>query len=176
MFTEIHYNKNAFLYIKGVFYILLLAVSLLLSCAMDVPEDGYDYLAPPVITSCRQDGDYIIIEFRGYNDEYYFDGYNVYVSDVSMQRSHITSYKPVELKGYGSTTPSFPLSPEDYDPDKLREVTTYHYYIYSSDNAAYDKYSFESGTTYYIRLCSHHRLAGVDEDSVSNQFEINFVK
>lgn len=174
MLAELYYKiKNAFPLKKGVFYISISAVSLLVSCAMDVPEDGYEYLVPPVITDCRQDGDYIIIEFRGYNDEYYFDGYNVYISDVSMQKSNVTSYKAVELKGYGSAVPSLPLSPDDYNPAKLREVTAYHYYIYSSDNAEYDKYSFETGT-YYIRLASHHRLVGVDEDSVSNQVTVDF--
>ncbi|MBN2039743.1 MAG: hypothetical protein JW864_06860 [Spirochaetes bacterium] len=140
---------------------------------MGVPEKGYEYLTPPVITDCWQEGDNIILEFRGYNDEYYFDGYNVYVSETSMKRTDVASYKAVELEGYGSTTPSFPLSPDDYDPDNLREVTLYHYYLYLEDTGEYLKYPFSTGT-YYIRMCSHHSVLGVSEDAVSNQKTVEF--
>lgn len=142
---------------------------------MGVPENGYDYLTPPVITRCDQEGGNIIVEFSGYNDEYYFDGYNVYISETSMKRTDVKRYKAVELVGYASTTPSFPLSPDDYDPVEPRKITLYHYYWYLEDTGEYLKYPFSTGT-YYIMLCSHHRLKGVNEDGVSNQVTLDFVE
>ena len=78
---------------------------------VDVPEKGYEYLAPPVITNHYRNGNKIIIEFIGYNDEYYFDGYNVYVSDSSLNRNAVANYKPVQVEDYPSSTPSFPIPP-----------------------------------------------------------------
>jgi len=147
----------------------------LISCSMGVPEKGYEYLTPPVILNCWQEGEYIIVQFSGHNDEYYFDGYNAYVSETSMKRTDIKSYKAVEIDGYGSTVPSFPLSPEDYDFDKIREITLYHYYWYVEDTGEYIPFPFSTGT-YYIMLCSHHRISGVDEDGVSNQVSLDFVE
>ncbi len=143
------------------------------SCALDIPEEGFDNLAPPVITGMSRDGNNIILQFQGNNDEYYFDGYNVYVSTTYMQRVSVSSYKPVQVLGYGSATPSFPLSPEDNNPTLTRRMTLYQYYLYQSDTGDYAPMPFSSGT-YYIMLCSHHRLLGVNEDGVSNQEQITF--
>lgn len=143
------------------------------SCAMDVPEKGYDYLAPPLITNIYQDGDNIIVEYIGYNDEYYFDGYNVYVAPISLNRSLINTYKPVQVEesGYASCEPSYPLSPDDFDPLKTRTLTLYHYYVQIEDR--YEPNPFSPGT-YYVLLCSHHRLGYVLPESVSNQMSVDF--
>lgn len=154
--------------------ITIAAVAILsLSCAMDVPEKGYDYLAPPLITNIYQDGDYIIVEYVGYNDEYYFDGYNVYVAPTSLNRSLINTYKPVEVaeSGFASAEPSYPLSPDDFDPLKTRTLTLFHYYEQIED--LYAQNPFSPGT-YYVLLCSHHRLGYVLPESVSNQMSLDF--
>ena len=164
--------------LKNTFFtkIIISIISIpIISCAMGVPEKGYDSLTPPLITNCRQDGNNIIVEFRGYNDEYYFDGYNVYISETSMKREDVASYNAVELVNYASTVPSFPMSPDDYDPNLLREVTLYHYYWKLVDTGEYLKYPFSTGT-YYIIICSHHRFAGVNDDGVSNQITFDFVE
>lgn len=162
-------HKIAILYI-----ILCVYSSFTISCAMDVPEKGYEYLAPPYIISCEQEGNNIIVEFRGYNDEYYFDGYNFYVSTTSMSRSLITSYKPVQVDEYASSTPSYPLSPDDYDPENVRRATLYHYYWHVEDTGEYIQFPFSAGTTYYIYMCSHHRLGYLFEEGVSNQQQVEF--
>lgn len=142
-------------------------------CAMDVPEKGYDYLTPPLITDIYQDGDYIIVEFIGYNEEYYFDGYNVYVEAISLNRDQINSYKPVQVteSGYASADPSYPLSPDDYDPTLIRRITLYHYYI--QNEGRYEKSPFSEGA-YFVLLCSHHRLGYLYPEAVSNQVSVDF--
>jgi hypothetical protein len=159
---------------KKTFITICTAVTILsLSCAMDIPEKGYDYLAPPLITDIYQDGDNIIVKYIGYNDEYYFDGYNVYVAPISLNRSLINTYKPVEVdeSGYASSEPSYPLSPDDFDPSKTRTLTLYHYYVQSGSE--FVKFPFSTGT-YYVLLCSHHRLGYVLPESVSNQMSLDF--
>jgi hypothetical protein len=148
-------------------------IILSLGCAMDVPEKGYDYLTPPFITGIYQDGDHIVVTYIGYNDEYYFDGYNVYVSPTSLNKSLIESYKPVQVAetGYASSEPSYPLSPDDFDPSQTRTLTLDRYYVQNGDQ--YEQYPFSSGT-YYVLLCSHHRLGFVLPESVSNQVSIDF--
>lgn len=136
-------------------------------CAIDVPEEASEYLAPPVISSCERSGKKIIIKFSGYNDEYYFDGYNVYVSNSSLNRELVAAYRPVQIEGYPSAEPSFPVNPEDYDPVKTREIVLYQYYWLS--DGEYIPYPFSDEDTYYIFLCSHHRLGSVLPGGVSNQ-------
>lgn len=136
-------------------------------CAMDIPENSSEYLLAPVITSCERAGDKIIINFIGYNNEYYFDGYNVYVSDHSLNSEGVATLKPVQIEGYPSAVPSFPLSLDDYDPEKTRTITLYQYYWVS--DGEYVPYPFSSDTTYYIFLCSHHRQGKVLPEGVSNQ-------
>ena len=148
-------------------------------CAMDVPPRGYDYLTPPIITSLEQrtvqDGSDTILEievrFIGYNNEYYFDGYNVYVSPNSMNRDLIESYRPVPIgeHGYSMATPSYPLGPDDYDP-KVERRMTLRYYAMANDDV-YTLYAF-GPYTYYVMLCSHHREGLVYPESVSNQVAI----
>lgn len=154
------------------FTLPLVSISGISSCALDIPDKAYEYLAPPVITALYQDPDdmeKIIVEFTGYNDEYYFDGYNVYISTTSMNRNNIQSYKPVQVDGdnYASAVPSFPMSPDDYNPDITRTISLYHYWVVNEGN--YEPYPFASGTAYYVLLCSHHRYNGVVPESVSNQ-------
>ena len=141
-----------------------------LHCAIDIPAKSSEYLVAPVITSCERVGDKIIINFIGYNNEYYFDGYNVYVSDSSLNSEGVAKLKPVQIEGYPSAEPSFPLSPDDYDPEKIRTITLYEYYLVMTDgtNVEFIPYPFSSGTTYYIFLCSHHRLGYVLPEGVSN--------
>ena len=162
-------NKNR-AFLTAVNIVILLSLS---GCAMDVPEKGYDYLTPPLITDIYQEGDNIIVKFIGYNDEYYFDGYNVYVSTTSLNRDLINTYKPVQVaeSGYASSEPSYPLNPDDFDPTKTRTVTLYHYYVQCEGK--YEPCPFSEGT-YYVLLCSHHRLDYIMPESVSNQVSIIF--
>ncbi|MDY6932846.1 MAG: hypothetical protein SVZ03_01325 [Spirochaetota bacterium] len=162
--------------LKNMIFILFLLSHLFHSCAMDAPEKGYDYLAPPVITNAFQsqmDNKKIVVEFRGYNNEYYFDGYNIYISTSNMNRNNIRSYKYVQVDGYTSAEPSFPLSPEEYDPDLTREAILYHYYRDVEDMGDIP-FPFEEGTTYYILLCSHHRFGEIFPEGVSNQVSVEF--
>ena len=161
--------------VKTLKIFFTLFFSIIISCAMDISDNSYDYLAPPVITDAWQDGDNIIVEFIGYNDEYYFDGYNVYISTSNMSRDSVSSYKPVQIEGYTSSEPSYPVNPEDYDPEKVRTVTLYHYYWYVSDIKEYIPFPFSDGT-YYIFLCSHHRFDNVLPEGVSNIITIEFEK
>lgn len=161
-------------YLHYIEHLLLMFISLagISACSMDIPEKAYEYLAPPVITALYQDTadrEKIIVDFIGYNDEYYFDGYNVYVSTTSMNRNNIAKYKPVQIagEGFASSVPSFPLSPDDYDPGITRRIYLYHYWI--DNEGTYEPYPFTSGTAYYILLCSHHRYNSVVPESVSNQ-------
>ncbi|MCU0821476.1 MAG: hypothetical protein MUC95_03255 [Spirochaetes bacterium] len=142
-------------------------IALLPACAIDIPANSSEYLVAPVITNCERQGDKIIIKFSGYNNEYYFDGYNVYVSDSSLNSEYVSRLKPVQIEGYPSAEPSYPLSPEDYDPEKTRTITLYQYYWLS--DGEYVPYPFSPDTTYYIFLCSHHRQGYVLPEGVSNQ-------
>jgi hypothetical protein len=151
--------------IKSAIFCIIIA--LYSTCAVDIPENSSEYLVAPVITSCERSGNKIIIKFTGYNNEYYFDGYNVYVSDSSLNSAYVAQYKPVQVEGYPSSEPSFPLSPDDYDPGKTRTVTLYQYY-WASDGE-YVPYPFSPDTAYYIFICSHHRQGYVLPEGVSNQ-------
>jgi hypothetical protein len=151
--------------------ILIILTISLGSCSLDLPENGSDYLAPPVIIDCSQDGDTIIVQFQGSNNEYYFDGYDVFVSTTYMQRASVGSYRRVQISGYASTIPSFPLSPDDYDPSLTRSMTLYQYNQYQIDTGEFSTIPFSNGT-YYIMICSHHRYLGVNENGVSNQVQI----
>ncbi len=164
-------SYNILIYIALIFLLLNN-----INCAMDIPEKSYDYLAPPLITSCRLDNKNIIINFIGYNNEYYFDGYNAYVSDSSMNRNYITSYKAVQIEGFPSAVPSYPLSPDDYDPDKERTLTLYQFSrkIEEGNTVEYVLFPFETDSTYYIFLCAHHRDNIVLEEGVSNQKVFSF--
>jgi hypothetical protein len=156
---------------------LLFIFFLFFSCALDVPEDAFDYLAPPVIT-CRLSGvsgdTDIYVDFTGKNNEYYFDGYNVYVSDTDMHMltASVASFKPVQVDepGYASATPSYPLEPSG----SLRSGTIKLNEYWRTDDLY--PYPFVSGTPYYIILCSHHKLLGVRQDGCSNQQRIIFTK
>lgn len=151
----------------GVIILLIIVIS---DCAVDIPENSGDYLVAPVITSCERQGDKIIIHFKGYNDEYYFDGYNVYVSDSSLNSEYVSKYKAVQIEDYPSSVPSFPLSPDEYNPEKTRTITLYQYYWLS--DGEYIPYPFSPETTYYIFLCSHHKQGYVLPDGVSNQVSL----
>ncbi len=158
-----------------LYIILLTSLFVTPHCAMDVPENGYEYLAPPVIHSCEQSGNKIEVTFRGYNNEYYFDGYNVYVSSGSMNRDSVASYKSVQIEDCASCMPSFPLSPDEYNhdnPGEPRSIILYHYYL--EIDGEYVPFQFEGNTTYYIFLCSHHRVVDVLPEGVSNQVSITF--
>ncbi len=155
-------------YLKIKYALLCSAIAILpLACSVDIPENSSEYLVAPVITSFVRQGDRIIIDFIGFNQEYYFDGYNVYVSDSSLNAEYVAKYKAVQVEGYASSEPSFPLGPEDYDPAKTRNITIYQYY-WASDGE-YIPYPLSTETTYYIFLCSHHRQGTVLPDGVSNQ-------
>jgi hypothetical protein len=155
---------------KGInpFCYLPLTIFLLLSCALDIPEDAFDYLNPPSI-SCYQlpgDTEHIYINYTGYNKEYYFDGYNVYVSDTQMLRSSIGTYSPIPVTA--EIPPTYPLPPTGAQSgtiivDRFR----------STDG---DTYPFVNNVKYWIMLCSHHRQLGVNEYGVSNQISITFTK
>jgi len=155
--------------IKSVVFILSLIYH---GCSTEIPDKAYDYLAPPLITSYECINDKIKIDFIGYNDEYYFDGYNVYVSDSSLAKTYVTSYKPVQVEDFPSAEPSFPLSPEDYDPEKTR--TLYLYQFFRKIEGEYVPFTFEDGVAYNIFLCSHHRQGTVYEEGVSNQVSVVF--
>ncbi|MFH0977361.1 MAG: hypothetical protein V1874_16400 [Spirochaetota bacterium] len=160
-------------------YITLAFFLFTASCAFDVPEDAFDYLVPPVIVSLEQkagDTEHIYINFRGYNKEYYFQGYNVYVSDKPLLRTHIYEYKAVEVDepDCASAVPSYPLSPDDYNPALLRTIKVRQYWC--SDNSALPC-TFVNGTTYYVLMCSYHQLLHVTVDAASNDnLSITFVK
>lgn len=155
--------------LKFLFGIFSLFV-MISSCAMGVPEKGYDYLAPPMIIDIQQEKKNIIIHFQGYNNEYYFDGYNIYISTTRINEQQISSLQPIKIKesGYSSCIPSYPLSPNDYNPDNVRSATLYHYYVESEGGPV--PYPFSDGP-YFILLCSHHRLDGVLPEGVSNQMD-----
>lgn len=155
-------------------YIFPVILIILHSCATDIPEDAFDYLAPPVI-SCRLvpgDNDHIYVDFTGSNNEYYFDGYNVYVSETQMLRTSVGSYKHVQVDepGFASATPSYPLSP---DPPQSGTIRLNQYWCPDYPDTPC---TFADNVTYWIMLCSHHRYSGVNEDGVSNQVSITFEK
>ncbi len=161
---------------KILIYITLIFLPLnTINCAMDIPEKSYDYLAPPLITSCTWYNENIIINFIGYNNEYYFDGYNAYVSDNRMYITSITSYKAVQVEGLPSAVPSYPLSPDDFNPGKERTLTLYQFAREIEDNN-YVLFPFETDSTYYIFLCAHHRDGDsyLHEEGVSNQKVFSF--
>jgi hypothetical protein len=169
---------NKINFVKLVKLIILLFISITVafnSCSLDLPEEGLDYLVPPVINSCYQDGENIIVQFTGDNSEYYFDGYDVFVSETNLYKASVGSYRRVQVLGHASATPSFPLSPEDNNPALTRSITLYQYNQYQIDTGEYSPIPFSSGM-YYIMLCSHHRFLGVNEDGASDQVEVNFAK
>jgi hypothetical protein len=157
-------------------YLLVSLFFIFYSCALDIPEDAFEYLAPPAIT-CRLSGvsgdPDIYIDFTGKNNEYYFDGYNVYVSDTAMLSASVTTYNRVYVDepGYYEALPSYPLKPSGSQSGtiKVRE--------YWVDNDLNNMNSFEPGTRYYIMLCSYHHLSPyVRQDGCSNQVSIIFNK
>ena len=147
-------------------FILIITIIPFVNCSTEIPEDAFDYLAPPFIISATQNGEFIDVHFQGTNNEYYFDGYNAYVSITTMLRPTVPALKAVQVKDCGSCIPSRPLPSGTYN----MTIKLYHYY-----NTEGDPMPFSTGT-YYIRLASHHRLLGVNEDGVSNEKTINFVK
>jgi hypothetical protein len=149
---------------KPLFYTLFI-IFLLTSCALDIPEDAFDYLAPPTITGVTKDNEHIYVTFAGFNNEYYFQGYNVYVSDTKMLRASVASYTPVQvdMSGYASAIPSYPLHPTGSQSGTI---------TLDQDS---NKNPF-GNATYYIMLGSYHQYFKVREDGVSNQVLITFTK
>jgi hypothetical protein len=150
---------------------LLFIVILFTSCALDIPEDAFDYLAPPII-SCYQvpgDTEHIYVTFVGYNKEYYFQGYNVYVSDTQMLRASVASYTPVQvdMPGYASAIPSYPLPPTG---SQTGTIILDQYWCADGSKCPFDN------ATYWIMLGSYHQILKVMEAGVSNQVSINFTK
>jgi hypothetical protein len=135
------------------------------SCAADIPEDATDYLNPPVITGVTQNGEHIYVTFTGYNNEYYFQGYNVYVYDTKMLSASVSSYThaQVDMPGYASATPSYPLYPTGPQSGTLKL------------NQDSNTNSFQNAT-YWIMMGSYHQYLKVKEEAVSNQVSINFIK
>ncbi len=157
------------------FFSLLFIFFLWLSCAVDVPENATDYLAPPVITNVYQnagDTERIYVDFYGSNNEYYFEGYNVYVLDQEMLRASVASYTPVQvdLPGYASAIPSYPMQPSDSQTGTITIIL--NQYLRSDGNI----YPFENNVRYWIMLGSYHKYLKVREHGVSNQVSILFTK
>jgi hypothetical protein len=158
-------------------YYFIIIFFIFSSCALDVPEDAFDYLAPPVITcglsGVSGDTD-IYVNFTGKNNEYYFDGYNVYVSETKMLPVSVASYNAVYVDEpyHSGTIPSYPLEPSvsiRTGTIKLRE-----FWI---NNELGNPSAFVPGNTYWIMLGSYNHLTKtVMYDGVSNQVSIIFNK
>jgi len=64
-------------YIKITFFLYLLFLT---SCGIENPESAIEFAPPLGLVSFLSNGS-IWLQFWGYNNETYFEGYNIYISD-----------------------------------------------------------------------------------------------
>ncbi len=106
-------------------FLVLFSSILLYSCGIDVPEIETKLKTPLGLTTLSTPSNTIILEWWGYNDEEYFSGYVIFISQNYDEIADITkppSQKP-KLLNENNTVPTISLSPATY-PRLIRvEIT-----------------------------------------------------
>jgi hypothetical protein len=122
---------------------------MLLSCGNNIPFQEVAELKRPVgLQVSPNNGLSFTLSLYVQNQEEIFDGYNLLISRSSIPDG---STSPVIIDG---TLPTFKYGPEDFNVITAKTIS-----INTFDGFR----SFESGVTYFFRVCAHSRTGRVSE-------------
>jgi len=135
--------------------IISLLTFLIFSCGIENPESAVEFGAPLGLQSWLSNSS-IYISFYGFNNETYFEGYNVYISDNPADLVSFDKLGRKVLKDENSSNkPSIEMTPFSDAPRQFFfEIrTTYYYTLINSQSVLNENLS--PGTTYYITVRSY---------------------
>ncbi len=101
---------------KKVFLILIF---LLISCGIENPESAMEYAAPLGLEAIVSN-DSIFLSFYGFNNETYFEGYNIYISEnpAELQNFSLLGRRLIKDESY-TNKPTIEQNPFSDGPRKF---------------------------------------------------------
>ncbi len=133
---------------RFIFYFLLF---FLLTCGIENPEAAIEFGAPLGLVSYRSN-DSIYLTFYGFNNETYFEGYNVYISVNNADLINFSILGERILSNQNAVNkPTIEVNPFSDGPRKFVFEITSNYYVTTNNSEAISKYLI-GRTTYFFTV------------------------
>ncbi len=151
--------------------ISLITLLFLYACGIENPEAAIEFNAPLGLSAIKSNNS-IFLSFWGFNNETYFEGYNIY---ISLNNADLVNFNILGERVLSNQTatnkPTIEIAPFSDGPRYFTFEVTTNYFI-TTNNTSYESKYLMGGRTYFftVRATGNGIISRKYANIVSNRY------